>query len=230
MSIQAVASVLESNVGEVAAKMLLVCIANAHNSATGICCPSIDRLCKESGMSRSSVKRWLKWLADEGFIAVEENHDEHARQTANTYRIIATTSSRSNLNPSSGSGSPDEPGEGSTTEPLGGSNCEPPLKEPEYNRKKDGNAGANDGLRQEFEDYIWGEFPKNPNSDRSKAYSAYRALSASDRVNCIRGVSRVSLRFEEAKSSEPIDQRLKFHPHLHTWIRERAWEAELALS
>lgn len=230
MSIQAVASVLESDVGEVAAKMLLVCIANAHNSATGICCPSIDRLCKESGLSRSSVKRWLKWLVEEGFIAVEENHDEHARQMSNTYRIIATTSSRSKLNPSGGRGSRNEPGEGSNSEPLGGSTCEPPLKEPEENRKKDGNAGARDAVLQEFEDYIWGEFPCNPNSDRSKAYSAYQALTQSDRVNCIRGVSRVSLRFEEAKSDEPLDQRLKFHPHLSTWIKARSWEAELALS
>lgn len=228
MSIQAVASVLDSEVGEVAAKMLLVCIANAHNSATGVCCPSIDRLCKESGMSRSSVKRWLKWLTKEGFIVVEENRDEHARQTTNTYRIVSTTSSRSNLNPSQGRGSPDEPGEGSNCEPPEGSNCEPPLKEPEENRKKDGNASARDGLRQEFEDYIWAEFPCNPNSDRSKAFAAYQSLSPAERVNCIRGVSRVALRFEEAKSTEPIDQRLKYHQHLATWIRERGWEAELA--
>lgn len=223
MSIQAVASVLESDVGEVAAKMLLVCIANAHNTGTGVCCPSIERLCKESGMSRSSVKRWLKWLVEEGFIEVEETHDKHARQLANNYRIVST-SRGSNLNPLPRN----EPGEGPMLEPLGGSTGEPPLKEPEENRKKDGNASARDGLRREFEDYIWSEFPCNPNSDRGKAFAAYQALTPPDRVNCIRGVSRVSLRFEEAKSDEPIDQRLKYHQHLATWIRDRGWEAELS--
>jgi len=223
MSIQAVAAVLESDVGEVAAKMLLVCIANAHNTGTGVCCPSIDRLAKESGMSRSSVKRWLRWLEEEGFIEVQETRDESARQLANSYRIIAT-SRGSKLTPLPES----EPGEGATTEPLGGSNCEPPLKEPEENRKKNGNASARDVLRKDFDHNIWNEFPRNPNSDASAAFSAYVSLSPQERTACMRGVARVSLRFEETKSDEPLDQRLKFHTHLHTWIKARGWEQELA--
>lgn len=223
MSIQAVAAVLESDVGEVAAKMLLVCIANAHNTGTGVCCPSIDRLAKESGMSRSSVKRWLRWLEEEGFIEVEENRDQTARQLSNSYRIIAT-SRGSKLTPLPES----EPGEGVTAEPLGGSNCEPPLKEPEENRKKNGNASAREALRLDFDHNIWTEFPRNPKSDPAKAFTAYVALSPADRTACMRGVARYALRFEEAKSDEPIDQRLKFQTHLHTWIANRGWEAELA--
>lgn len=225
MSIQAVASVLESDVGEVAAKMLLVCLANAHNTGTGVCCPSIDRLCKESGMSRSSVKRWLKWLVEEGFIEVEEAHDKNARQLANSYRIVST-SRGSKLNPLP----QDEPGEGSKDEPLGGANCEPPLKEPEENRKKNGNASARDALLVDFEHNIWADFPRNPNSDKGRALEAYLALPPADRTACMRGVARLSLRFEEAKSDEPIDQRLKFHTHLSTWIKARGWEQELAFA
>lgn len=223
MSIQAVASVLESDVGEVAAKMLLVCIANAHNTGTGVCCPSIERLAKESGMSRSSVKRWLRWLADEGFIEVQENRDPNARQLSNSYRIIST-SRGSKLTPLP----ENEPGEGVNAEPLGGANCEPPLKEPEENRKKNGNASARDVLRKDFDHNIWNEFPRNPNSDPSAAFTAFVALSPQERTACMRGVARVSLRFEEAQSDEPLDQRLKFHTHLHTWIKARGWEQELA--
>lgn len=225
MSIQAVAAVLEADVGEVAAKMLLVCIANAHNTATGVCCPSIERLAKESTMSRSSVKRWLRWLEEEGFIEVQENRDSNARQLSNSYRIVST-SRGSKLTPLP----ENEPGEGSSSEPPEGSNCEPPLKEPEENRKKNGNARARDALRLDFDHNIWNEFPRNPSSDPAKAFTAYVGLSAADRTACMRGVARYSLRFEEAKSDEPIDQRLKFHTHLHTWIANRGWEAELAAS
>lgn len=89
MSIQAVAAVLEADIDEVAAKMLLVCIANAHNRSTGVCSPSISRLMKESSMARSSVKKWLAWLAheDHRFIEIEERHDESGRQMANAYRL-----------------------------------------------------------------------------------------------------------------------------------------------
>lgn len=224
MSIQAVAAVLESDVGEVAAKMLLVCIANAHNTGTGVCCPSIDRLAKESGMSRSSVKRWLRWLEEEGFIEVEENRDQTARQLSNSYRIVST-SRGSKLTPLP----ENEPGEGASSEPPEGSNCEPPLKEPEENRKKNGNASAREALRLDFDHNIWTEFPRNPKSDQAKAFTAYVALSPADRTACMRGVARYALRFEEATSTsdEPIDQRLKFQTHLHTWIANRGWEAEL---
>ena len=223
MSIQAVASVLESDVGEVAAKMLLVCIANAHNTGTGVCCPSIDRLAKESGMSRSSVKRWLRWLEDEGFIEVQETRDTSARQLANSYRIIST-SRGSKLTPLPES----EPGEGFSSEPPEGSNCEPPLKEPEENRKKNGNASARDALRDEFEHNIWIEFPRNPGSNKGRAFEAYAGLSPKDRTDCMRGVARLSIRFESAVTDEPMDRRLKFHQHLSTWIAERGWEQELA--
>ena len=223
MSIQAVAAVLESDVGEVSAKMLLVCIANAHNTGTGLCCPSIDRLAKESGMSRSSVKRWLRWLEDEGYIAIEETRDKSARQLANNYRILST-SRGVNLAPLP----QNEPGEGASSEPPEGFNCEPPLKEPEENRKKNGNASARDVVFTEFDRYIWSEFPQNPNSDRSIAYARYVALSREDQVSCIRGVARYAIRFDDVVTDEPMDQRLKFHIHLHKWISNRGWEAELA--
>lgn len=85
-------------------------------------------------------------------------------------------------------------------------------------------------LRDEFEINIWGDFPRNPTSDPAKAFEAYAALSPADRKACMRGVARLSLRFDEVQSDEPIDQRLKYHTHLHKWIRSRGWEAELAIA
>ncbi|NGP19316.1 helix-turn-helix domain-containing protein [Devosia aurantiaca] len=88
MSIQAVAFVLDTDVPEVAAKMLMVSLANAHNHTTGLCCPSIARLAAESSMSRRSVQRWLKWLVDQNLIEVVCKADASGRQQANEYRIV----------------------------------------------------------------------------------------------------------------------------------------------
>lgn len=128
MSIQAVAAVLDTDVGEVAAKMLLVCIANAHNTTSGACHPSLERLATESGMSRTSVKRWLRWLEENKYLRVEERRDGTGRQQSHSY--ILTLSEGANLNPS-----PQNVEEESnlasreaTRGPGEGANCEPPLK------------------------------------------------------------------------------------------------------
>lgn len=82
-------------------------------------------------------------------------------------------------------------------------------------------------LREEFEINIWGDFPQNPSSDKPKALEEYLALSAADRKACMRGVARLSIRFDETVTDEPLDRRLKYHTHLHKWIAARGWELEL---
>lgn len=102
--------------------MLLICLANAHNTSTGLCCPSIDRLAQESGMGRSTVKRWLRWLQEHRYLAIIESHHESGRQQAHNYRL--TLGEGSNLGQTQSDPQPD-------SDPPEGSNCEPPLKEPE---------------------------------------------------------------------------------------------------
>lgn len=84
--------------------------------------------------------------------------------------------------------------------------------------------------RQDFDENVWSEFPRNPSSNRAKAFDEYQQLSPSDRIACKRGVLRVAIRFDEAATDEPLDKRLKFHQHLHKWISARGWEQELATS
>jgi hypothetical protein len=126
MSIQAVASVLETEVGEVSAKMLLISLANAHNTGTGLCCPTIDRLVKETGMGRTTVKRWLAWLEAHKFIRIEQTFEANGRQQAHRYTL--TLGEGSNLGGV-------QKREGSNSEPHEGSNCGLPLKKPEEYRK-----------------------------------------------------------------------------------------------
>lgn len=88
-------------------------------------------------------------------------------------------------------------------------------------------AGGVDSIEREFED-VWLDFPRHPNSRRFAALKSYRRLSPKDRVNCIRGGSRYAIKFEEDRSDKrSLDERLRYVPHLSTWINQRGWEAEL---
>ena len=89
---------------------------------------------------------------------------------------------------------------------------------------------ARASLRDEFEEEVFSVFPKNPGCTFAKAFREYARLNERDRALCRRGVVHASIRFEDAVTDEPVDKRLKFHQHLSTWISERGWEAELALS
>lgn len=88
--------------------------------------------------------------------------------------------------------------------------------------------GAQRMSKDDFESIVWGVFPQNPTSSKAKAWAIFNSMPIEDQVPCARGANHVSLAFDEAKTDEPIEQRLKFHQHLSNWIAERGWEAVLA--
>ena len=47
-----------------------------HRNAQGVCWPSIQRLEKLSGLSRSSLQRGIKWLKDHDYIEVTQGGGE----------------------------------------------------------------------------------------------------------------------------------------------------------
>lgn len=182
MSIQAVAAVLDTDVGEVAAKMLLVCIANAHNSSTGYCCPSIERLALESSMGRSTVKRWLHWLQRHRFLTIEERLDTTGRQQSHTYRLTLTEGSKLDPSPQDVVG-PDLDPRGSAGEPDEGSTVEPPLKKPEEQPEspqppKGGHSFAS----------IWEKWPEANRGNRQNAEGAFAKLLGEDRDSAFNAV------------------------------------------
>jgi hypothetical protein len=139
VSIQAIAAVLEAQIDDAAAKMLLVCIANAHNTTTEVCCPSLDRLARESGMSRRTVQRRLAELVDAGWIIVDERFAKSGRQLAYGFRLgFLNRGEGVNLAPSRGESVNLAPsrGEGVTSVTLEGVNCDTPLKKPKEEPKE----------------------------------------------------------------------------------------------
>lgn len=67
-------------------KIVLLMLANRTNSDDGKCIPSMDRLARDCGMSKDSVKRAIKELSDAGLIEVVHRR-EGATMLSNQYRL-----------------------------------------------------------------------------------------------------------------------------------------------
>jgi len=61
---------------------VLLLLANRHNKDSGLCYPSIPRLCNESGMHRATVIRAIKRLENRGVLTIEKTFGK-----ANHYRL-----------------------------------------------------------------------------------------------------------------------------------------------
>jgi DNA-binding transcriptional ArsR family regulator len=226
MSIQAVAFVLDTHVPEVAAKMLLVCLANAHNQSTGLCCPSVARLADESSMSRRSVQRWLKWLAENGIIEIVEKADESGRQQANEYRIVGfargaklTPSPKVDRTQAVTLG-------GDTADALVGVTGDIPLKEPEEYRKNE-----REHERASF-DETWDIYPQRPGANRTEARREHDRLSNAETIRLYTAVQRFAQWHIEDAAARNVspESQLQFRPGMGKWIRTGAWVDALHIS
>lgn len=87
MSIQDVGWVLEQDIPNASAKLVLVCIANHIHRKMDHCFPSMETIAEEASMAKRSVQRQIKWLKDENYLFVEEDFAPNARQKSNKYRL-----------------------------------------------------------------------------------------------------------------------------------------------
>lgn len=87
MSIQAVAWVLDQQVKDPTAKLVLISLANSMNGKTGKCFPSFKRLMQESSCARITIIRKLQWLEENGWIGINREFADDGRQLANSYTI-----------------------------------------------------------------------------------------------------------------------------------------------
>lgn len=228
MSIQAVSFVLDSDVPEVAAKMLLVCLANAHNNETGLCCPSVNRLAEESNMSRRSVQRWIKWLDENGFVEVIEVTSSSGRQQSNSYRLVGFyRGAKLTPLPRMGGVTVDT-GEGDTAVTPEGVTCGTPLKEPEEYRKKEPERVS----ASELFELVWQVFPRRKLTNRSEALAAFLELSEAEQQRCHIAAQRYRQWHMEdcdQRNATPESQ-VEYRTGLGKWIRSGSWVAALTIA
>lgn len=88
MSIQAVAWALDQDIPNAGLKLVLIALCNHADKGTGELFLRHRTVEKEASMSRSSVQRHVKALADMGIIEIGSTFEASGRQSANTYRIV----------------------------------------------------------------------------------------------------------------------------------------------
>lgn len=216
------------------AKVLLWHLADRHNVDHG-CFPDQSTLARDCEISRSSVNRHITELEDAGLVKRIPRLDPITKRQIATRYVLAFEDDFGTLDVVvrvSDRHTAQQPTRVSElTVPVCQNEAEPCVTADTHsrtgNRTSKSEPGTRAPLRDEFEVEVWNEFPRNPGADFAPAFIAYQRLSQSDRLACKRGVLHAAIRFEEAATDEPIDQRLKYHQHLATFIRERGWEAEL---
>lgn len=88
MSIQAVAWALEQDIRNAPLKLLLVVLCNHADKESGELFLRHSTAEREASMSRSSVQRHMKTLAEMGIVEVGVQFEASGRQAANSYRIV----------------------------------------------------------------------------------------------------------------------------------------------
>ena len=224
MSIQAVAWVLEQNIPDQGAKLVLISLANAYNAKSGRCFPSIEQIMIEASCSRATVKRKLSWLAENGWIESTNTFDRTGRQLSNSYTIHFHSGQEGGVQIEPGGGLNLNP-RGITGEPDGGLNCEPPLKEPEEIPEEGSlsetssddlpKSKATKNYPEAFEAF-WSAYPRTPNMSKSKALAGWNKLTEAERKACHQAVPA----YRTFLASKPD------HPTMHatTFINERRFE------
>jgi hypothetical protein len=218
---------------------VLLTISCFMNDVGGGCYPTQEQLAEASGLTDRAVRQHIDAAVKAGWLVRKEhgfrgqkwrNHEYEAAWPTQDVDAAALPIDKGE-EPASGpfSEGAERHAEGAERDDKKVRNDVPTIL-PEHSSNQRVDARASDAIFEEFDQFVWAEFPRNPNSDKSTAYAAYTALSRSDQFACLRGITRYSIRFDEAKTDEPLDQRLKYHTHLHKWIMNRAWEQELALA
>jgi hypothetical protein len=95
MSLIAISLAIKARLDDPLAKFLLVLLSDRHNSDTGDCFPSINRLTEDSAMSRATVLRKLAILEDKGLIARVERRRDNGSRASTAYNLLFVPGSHS---------------------------------------------------------------------------------------------------------------------------------------
>lgn len=70
------------------AKLILLILADYHNSTDGRCFPAVSKLSYKSGHDTRTVRKYLVELADAGLIEIKERFAPNGRQQSNQYNLL----------------------------------------------------------------------------------------------------------------------------------------------
>jgi len=158
-------------------KVVLLALADFADD-DGTCWPSIDRIAEKAYISRSTVIRILKSLADEDYIFSMARTDDNGRQKANRYGLKMQQDEGVNLTPRS------------VTVDMGeGVNCDTPLKGTITKNHQDicRKAPKAHSYTPAFENF-WKAYPVDPGMSKKEAFAAWGKMSDEDQQSASQAI------------------------------------------
>lgn len=188
-----------------ATKVVLYWIADHHNSETGDCFPSINRLAILCEMSRRSVETQITALEDLGLLKRKSQYRDTGGKTANSYLLELTgtlenSDDTQNLRMGSANIS-----HGDTQN----------LRMNNLVRRNLGNKTNNIDQNEKNFDKFWTTYPRKIGKAAAKQsfFTALQKTNASKIIEAARDFG-----------NSMQDQEKQFIPHPRTWLRQKRWE------
>ena len=216
MSFQAMAWAVKQKM-QTNQKFLLIMLANYASNDEGDCYPSVDTLAKDTGLSRTSVQKCLKILAEKGFLEIKTRW-ENGRQLSNLYRLKQVW----------GEGLPETPRcqpdgrRGLTDTPPGASHVGPNLLEEPINQpitpKSPSKPPFDEKAAEEEFEKFWELYPKRPSNPKQPAKKSFiKALKdGTPKEDIFEGLAAYA-ETRRGKNSE-------YTAMAATWLNQRRWE------
>ena len=194
-----------------ATKVVLYWIADHHNSETGDCFPSINRLAVLCEMSRRSVETHITALEDQGLLKRKAQYRDTGGKTANSY-LLELTGTLENSDDAQNLRMVCEKSAHGDTQNL------------RMNNLVINNLGNKpNNIDQLFEEF-WSYYPRKINKIAAKQ-SFMTAISKAKPDVILDGIKAYA---ESIKHF--CNQDMKFVPHARTWLRQERWTNEVELA
>jgi len=220
MSHQAVAWAMEIRVGDPTLKSLLIAIAHRADRLTWACWPSLDCLAYDTEVSRRTIQRRLDELVERGLIRIDRRRRPDGTQDNSLITItggqIVTLSppvDKSGLTGGQKQGSPvDTADHHNKQEEQEEQESSPPAKPQERKRKAKGGIE----YTEQFENEVWGPYPRKEGTSKKKAFEKFRWLAEEDQALVIK---TIPIYAKQKAGKDP-----EFIKHLQFFLSERIFD------
>ena len=188
-----------------ATKVVLYWIADHHNSETGDCFPSINRLAILCEMSRRSVETHITALEDLGLLKRKAQYRDTGGKTANSY-LLELTGTLENSDDTQNLRMGSEKFAHGDTQNLRMNNLV---------RRNLGNKTNNIDQNEKNFDKFWTTYPRKIGKAAAKQ-SLFTALQKTNAKKIIEAARDFGNSMQ--------NQEKQFIPHPRTWLRQKRWE------
>lgn len=185
-------------------RLVLLALADRHNSETGACFPSLRRVAEDANLSERAVRLALRALEEAGLIKAEPRKAEDGRQLSSAYVLNQGA-------PHAGEGAQDAPGRGHSVPGQGAPHApKPGIVTMEGKESSLRSLSVREGAIESDFEIWWQAYPRK--EGKGAARKAYGAA--------VKKVDSLTLR---TALMRPWPEEARFIPHPATWLNQERW-------